>query len=207
MKPYYDHDFIWAQRRVHGNPVWGGSSHWVYRQILSRLADYPTQEKSILDVGCGAGAFGGLAMAEGYRYLGVDASRVGIELGQQHYPGVKLAVADFATADLSALSAEKFPIVTCVNVLHCLTGAEERNQLLKNLWKASTPEAILVLTTMIGPVAEDAVEKRLPRAYKTADAISLELALNGWSSFLYTEATTPNAFSKIGNMMVLCKKC
>jgi 2-polyprenyl-3-methyl-5-hydroxy-6-metoxy-1,4-benzoquinol methylase len=205
-KPYYDHDFLWEKRKALRHPVWGSNSHRVYLEVIDLLAAQELPVKSILDVGCGAGAFGPVAAAHGYDYVGVDASAVAIELGRSSFPDTKLFVADFVHPDFVNSRSQSYSIVTCINVLHCLVGDEERIQLLANLLKVAANDARLVLTTMVGPVSEDVVEKRLPRAYKMVADIVAEVDASGWKELEVVRHSLANERAKIGNITLLARK-
>jgi SAM-dependent methyltransferase len=83
-------------------PLWGARPHdWaaseeqhtpMYEEIVRRVGIEPGQR--VLDVGCGAGVFLGLAADRGARAFGLDASEALIELARARVPGADLRVGD-----------------------------------------------------------------------------------------------------------------
>jgi 2-polyprenyl-3-methyl-5-hydroxy-6-metoxy-1,4-benzoquinol methylase len=163
--------------------------------------------QKLLDVGCGAGAFGERVESLGIKYTGVDASEAAINLGRKHFPGLNLAIVDFAKSPLVPQVADaKFEIVTCINVLHCLTMDADRANLLHNLRQVTMNKGYLILTTMIGPVPLEHQDRRSPRAYRGEDEILVEFAESGWRRLDY-ELEPPRREFLAGNLTFVGQPC
>jgi SAM-dependent methyltransferase len=76
------------------------------------LADLPATSSTVLDAGCGAGAFAALAVERGHRVAGVDAAPELIRLARTRLPG-----ADLRVGDLEALpfADQSFACTTAIN--------------------------------------------------------------------------------------------
>lgn len=207
MKTYYDHDPIWQTRAASKKPVWGSNSFRIYNKVINLLKPLVGEHEFVLDVGCGAGAFGTVVIEHGWDYFGVDASLSAIELGKSAYPDLKLDCQDFVTASLpfALQDDEGFSIVTSINALHCLTETADRNQFLKNIRRSLRQGGVFALTTMAGPVSEDLRSTKIPRAYAAPESIRAELMEAGFRKFIHFTTEPASDFSPIPNLVALVK--
>ncbi len=77
---YYNHDKIWQKRSQDHHPVWGAHSKRLYYQALNLFESLGLLKGTLVDFGCGAGAFGTLCQERGFRYVGLDESQTAIDL-------------------------------------------------------------------------------------------------------------------------------
>jgi len=201
-RPYYDHDESWENRAQTGHPVWGGQSFRVYAQLTALLVQHQPPPARIVDIGCGAGAFGRTLQAAGYNYVGVDESPVAIELGHRSFPELDLRRHDGAKASLK-LDGSPFDVVTAVNVLHCLVEPNDRAHFLANLRAQVGLGGRLCLTTMCAPALPGARLSKHPRLYLPVAEIRAELAHAGWKHILAEEHQDATAAAKIANWLVV----
>jgi SAM-dependent methyltransferase len=90
--------------------TWEGSAGWgtpVYEHVLDRAEI--GEGTSVLDCGCGAGRFVGMAVERGARVAGIDASKELVEIAALRAPG-----AEFRAGDIEALpwDDDVFDVVT-----------------------------------------------------------------------------------------------
>jgi SAM-dependent methyltransferase len=98
-------------------PLWGArADDWarseeqhvpVYEEAIRRVGLRPGQR--VLDVGCGAGVFLGLAADRGAEPYGIDASEALIELARERVPGADLRVGDM---QFLPYGDDRFDVVT-----------------------------------------------------------------------------------------------
>ncbi|MFH5805521.1 class I SAM-dependent methyltransferase [Alienimonas sp. DA493] len=74
---------------------------------------------SVLDAGCGNGAFAGTLAAAGRDVVGVDLSESGIAAARQAHPGTRFEVAS-VTDDLVGRLGRRFDVVTSLEVVEHL---------------------------------------------------------------------------------------
>ena len=196
-KPYYNHDSIWEARAQQKLPTWGSYSLHFYKTVYSWLNQYSPPPKTILDVGCGAGAFGS-RLTQGYDYTGVEESLSAHEWGKQKFPQLKFILADFAQKQTAPIFPEKFDIVICLNVFHCFTEKEHRLNLLENCFQNLKKEGIFILTTMCGPEPKKYRASPRPRAFLLIEKIKQEIQ-TFFPKIIFEQENLPNPKAPIGN--------
>ncbi len=108
-----------------------------------RTARQPLLGKRAIDVGCGAGLVAEPLARLGAATTGVDAAPENIAAAQAHAAGQGLAIR-YLAADITALPAEQFDLVTCLEVLeHVADPAAFVAALADRL----TPDGLMILST------------------------------------------------------------
>lgn len=200
---YYNHDAIWRKRVEQNHAVWGRHSLRVYAEVLALVARFRPRASTLLDVGCGAGAFGSLAAAKGLVYTGVDDSQVGIDLGLQAHQGVRLQCVDMAKPLDSDLGL--FDVVTAINSLHCLIDPQDRQTFLNNMVACASADGIVIVTTMCGPVSLE--KEPVPaRAYLSPVTIKSELHQVGLNTLLFELFEPASEHAKIPNLTLVARR-
>ena len=124
--------------------------HWWFvarRQIICSLihqlvppASDPTQQATVIDVGCGTGA-NVAALADDYRAVGIDTSAEAIRMAAQRFPGVDFR-AGYAPDDLSDCIGQ----AELVMLNDVLEHVPDDFQLLTSLLAAMQPGAYCLIT-------------------------------------------------------------
>lgn len=109
----------------------------------------PLAGTSVLDVGCGVGAFAEFYLERGCRYVGIDGRAENIAEMRRRRPEASCAVADVEVDDLSEFG--RFDVVHCYGLLYHL---ESPVRALRAL--AAVCDRLLLLETMVCD-ADDAV--------------------------------------------------
>jgi SAM-dependent methyltransferase len=92
---------------------------WYHRAALDNM---PVKSGSVLDVGCGNGAFVAAATARGYEAWGIDFSEKAIEAGRKHFGLKRLYHA--STQELAErFGTQRFDVVTAFEVLEHMDDA------------------------------------------------------------------------------------
>jgi 2-polyprenyl-3-methyl-5-hydroxy-6-metoxy-1,4-benzoquinol methylase len=208
-KNYYDHDATWKKRRELGTPVWGSYSYKMYREVLDAILEFHNDsEISVLDVGCGAGAFGEFLRSTkettalkdvNFSFLGIDSSKEAIELGKECFTSLDLECIDFATGPCPVDFHRKFSVVTAINVLHCLVKTEHRLQMLRNLQTCLKPNGFAIVTGMIKPVLEGYRETINARYYADRDELIAEFQEVGLNKVIFERTQLASGRAKISN--------
>ncbi|HTI31836.1 MAG TPA: bifunctional 2-polyprenyl-6-hydroxyphenol methylase/3-demethylubiquinol 3-O-methyltransferase UbiG [Sphingomonas sp.] len=86
--------------------------HWG----LDERARRPLSDKTVLDMGCGAGLLAEPLARLGAQVTGVDAAEETIAAARAHSSGSGLNI-DYRQGDAGAVAGEKFDLVTCLEVL------------------------------------------------------------------------------------------
>lgn len=87
----------------------------LYERALARVP----AGASLLDVGCGPGAFAAFALDRGLRVTGIDADRRAVATAAEAVPGADFRVGDAHQLDLPD---DSFDVVACVQVLAHVTN-------------------------------------------------------------------------------------
>ncbi|MBP9707448.1 MAG: class I SAM-dependent methyltransferase [Oligoflexales bacterium] len=208
-KNYYDHDATWKKRRELGTPIWGSYSYKMYREVLDAILEFHKEhELSVLDIGCGAGAFGEFLRStkettalsdQEFSFLGIDSSNEAIELGKERFNSLNLECIDFASGPCPVDFHRRFSVVTAINVLHCLVKAEHRLQMLKNLQACLKPGGLSIVTGMIKPVLDDYRETINARYYADRDELIAEYKEVGLGKIVFERTQLASGRAKISN--------
>lgn len=201
-RPYYNHDHLWEQRHFQSKPIWGPHSESAYHNILDRSLRLQPKAQNVFDAGCGAGALGLIATELHLQYTGVDESSVAIRMGQSSYPDLDLRYFDLVTGTPEDCRGN-FDIITCVNVLHCLTEPIDRLNFLRNLRSLAKPHGMLALSTMCLPVKPNFRKADSPRVYLEPDAIYKEFEQSGWSNIILREGMPADEISPVTNILII----
>lgn len=139
-------------------------------------------------------------------YIGIDESRVAIELGKKEAPVLQLEVEDFAQEQAVKDNWLSWAdIVTSINVQHCLLDKNHRLNNLLNMRKLLKNDGMLILTTMAGPHIADPDLSRTPRHYALIEDILAELKQAGFHDILKQEIQPATAQAKIANILVVIR--
>lgn len=93
--------------------------------------------KTVLDIGCGPGAYCAEFHRKGYSCVGVDYSKKVIDLASKNHPEIKFLEADAYNLPFSNSS---FDLVLCIGVLQCVYHPEK---VIKELTRVSGKYVIL----------------------------------------------------------------
>ena len=115
--------------------------HFIRAPITSLLHGHRC--KSVLDLGCGNGAFTGLLAAEGFDVTGVDHSLSGVDIAQQQYADLTFFQHDITNL-LDTAYLGRFDAVVSVEVIEHLLLPRK---LMMNAIGALKPGGLFVLTT------------------------------------------------------------
>jgi SAM-dependent methyltransferase len=132
---------MWGERARDWAAVMEGPSGWgmpVYERILERV---PVDETThLLDVGCGAGRFCGIARDRGATVAGLDATREFIEIARQRTPD-----GEFAVGEMEHLPWPEhcFDVVTG---FHSFFLADDMVSALREARRVARPGGTLALT-------------------------------------------------------------
>jgi 2-polyprenyl-6-hydroxyphenyl methylase/3-demethylubiquinone-9 3-methyltransferase len=102
-----------------------------------------TQIKTILDLGCGNGAFTALLASKGFEVTGCDMSKTGIIIAREQYPNISWCEQNLQNP-LPNEYQEKFDAVISVEVIEHLLLPR---QLIKNANFALKPNGLFIITT------------------------------------------------------------
>lgn len=126
--------------------IWDTIGHtevhkFIRTPILSLLRAHNVS--SVLDLGCGNGAFSGLLGSEGFMVTGVDHSLSGIQIAQQTLEGISFQQHDIIEP-LDESLRNQFDAVVSIEVIEHLLLPRK---LVKNAISALKPGGLLILTT------------------------------------------------------------
>jgi 2-polyprenyl-6-hydroxyphenyl methylase/3-demethylubiquinone-9 3-methyltransferase len=112
--------------------------HW-QRDECSRR---PLEEKTALDVGCGAGLLAEPLARLGATVTGIDASPEVIGVAREHATAMGLAI-DYRSGDVQELEGQ-FDLITCMEVIEHVADPAA---FLKALAKRLAPDGLLIMST------------------------------------------------------------
>lgn len=136
VEPYYRDDLAFVHFAG-----FGGAAASVARPILALLDSHGVRPgASVLDVGCGAGAFTRALVEAGYNALGVDASPAMISLARNAVSGAEFICAPIEAAALPAVDA----ICSVGHVLNYLPSLADIERAVDRLRQALRPGGLLV---------------------------------------------------------------
>ncbi|MDO9310570.1 MAG: class I SAM-dependent methyltransferase [Nitrosomonas sp.] len=122
MADYKDYGWEEGATNAHG---------YLYPTLHEMLAEH--KGKRILDVGCGNGVIACRLLADGFDIYGIDASKTGINIASEKYPG-RFFVQDISNEQLpDALSAFQFDVVISTEVIEHLYAPRSYMKLIKNI--------------------------------------------------------------------------
>lgn len=126
--------------------VWDTSEHTevhehVGQPVLRLLAEQ--QANTVMDLGCGNGAFTAFLAEHNYSMTGLDHSHTGIELSQKHHPQIHFAQHD-VLQPLPQQFIGKYDAVVSVEVIEHLLLPRK---LVENAMLALKPRGLFILTT------------------------------------------------------------
>ncbi len=98
---------------------------------------------SVLDLGCGNGAFTGLLASQGFAVQGCDASSSGIRIAQTSFPGVPFFQHDLSNT-LPEIHSSRYDAVVSLEVIEHLLLPRT---LLANALRALRPGSVFILST------------------------------------------------------------
>lgn len=132
-------DTLWGARAKDWAELGESPARPLYESVLRKLEVGPAT--TLLDMGCGAGAFGALAAQAGARVSGLDASATLLASAQQRVPQ-----GDFRVGDIEHLpySDNSFDVVTAFNSIQY--AATSLNAL-KEARRVACPGAQVVIAT------------------------------------------------------------
>jgi 2-polyprenyl-6-hydroxyphenyl methylase/3-demethylubiquinone-9 3-methyltransferase len=104
---------------------------------------HPLKGKRALDVGCGAGLLAEPLARLGAEVTGLDAAAENVAVAASHAEGAGLPIT-YRHGELSALAAEPFNLVTCMEVIEHVA---DKPAFVAQLARHLTPEGLLVLST------------------------------------------------------------
>jgi len=103
----------------------------------------PLSGKRALDVGCGAGLLAEPLARLGAEVTGLDAAAENIAVAAAHAEGAGLAIT-YHHGELSALEAEPFDLVTCMEVIEHVA---DKPAFIAQLARHLAPDGLMVLST------------------------------------------------------------
>jgi 2-polyprenyl-3-methyl-5-hydroxy-6-metoxy-1,4-benzoquinol methylase len=98
---------------------------------------------SVLDLGCGNGAFTALLAQPGWRVTAIDGSLSGIRVARESFPGIRF-LQDDVTGALNSLKSCTFDAVFCVEVIEHVAAPR---LLVRNALRLLRPGGLAVFTT------------------------------------------------------------
>ena len=110
---------------------------YYWKDIISYINYFLTDDISILDVGCGVGDT--LASLKGKRKVGIDISPAMIDFAKQHYPGIDFHEMDALNINLN----EKFDVIILSNTIGYFVDIQKVMESLKSVCK---PETRIIIT-------------------------------------------------------------
>ena len=133
-----------------------------YRQVIGLVGTVFSRPVSWLDIGCGTGEMGRVALASLplERFVFMDSSEAMIEVARERLPGPG---AEFSLCDIRNLQAKgEFDVVTAIQVFHYLQK-EERREALRRSYEALKEGGIFVSFENIAPCTEAGTRISLKR--------------------------------------------
>lgn len=123
---------------------WANCAEPRLRPLYDAVLDRLPAATSVLDAGCGAGAFAALAAEHGHHISGLDAASGLIDLARSTQPS-----ADFRTGDLQALpfSTDAFGATVAIN---SILYAERPQRALEELARVTAPGGRVIVTMGTG---------------------------------------------------------
>ena len=115
---------------------------WVH--ILERIEQLAPERGTVVDVGCGAGAFLGLCRDRGWRGIGFELSERAVRHAQAQ--GLDVRQEGWPPATLGDSTVE---VVTCINVLDLMPRPFDT---LREAWRVLKPGGLLYVRVLNGPV-------------------------------------------------------
>lgn len=114
--------------------------------LLSKVTD----EKSLLEVGCGNGAYTKEFLSAGYQVTGVDISEEMIEQAKVNCPGGVFKVGDFSSSNL--LLREKFSLFSALfHVINYQNTNLKLSNFFQNMGRSLLPGGVAVFDFWYGP--------------------------------------------------------
>lgn len=126
---------------------WGGPAHTQFHSVLvpvllRELDALNLPERKVIDVGCGNGAIAGLLSSAGWQVVGVDPSRVGIEVATAAHPEVEFR--QMSAYDPLAEVLGQFPLAISLEVAEHVYSPALYS---RRLFEALEPGGHLILST------------------------------------------------------------
>jgi 2-polyprenyl-3-methyl-5-hydroxy-6-metoxy-1,4-benzoquinol methylase len=121
----------------------------IRRVLLAAMRLQPGM--TVLDIGCGGGALIRDLAAAGHRAVGVDCSRVMVELAQRHARGLADANLIYGRYEDQVDALGRFDRVVCKNVLHLVSDVRA---FLENIHRNLLPSGFLVVIETVSPTME-----------------------------------------------------
>ena len=120
---------------------------WLW--LKKYLPVVPSGSRSLLDVGCGTGAFTMGAARRGYRALGLSWDRRNQTVAQHRARICKAHTASFEVQDVRSLDerpdlAEQFDVAICCE---CIEHILDDVKLMRDIYRCLKPQGVLLLTT------------------------------------------------------------
>jgi len=117
-------------------------SHQYLLPLVRSLLEGTPKKATILDLGCGNGSFLSQLNGNGWRLIGVDYSKSGIQIAEQNHPGIEFLLAD-AQTDLVGF-VEPADVVISTEVIEHLY---DPRAFMKNAYRLLKPGGMFVVST------------------------------------------------------------
>lgn len=107
-------------------------------------------QMNVLVLGCGLGAMSTYFAKKGANVTGIDVSDLAIGAAKEYAKAKELTV-EYKIMDLSKanLADKKYDLIFDAHLLHCLTGKQDRENLLKFVNESLSDEGIFLSETMV----------------------------------------------------------
>jgi 2-polyprenyl-3-methyl-5-hydroxy-6-metoxy-1,4-benzoquinol methylase len=103
---------------AYSNPAPSWPNRYVWPVLLRVMEDHPVAERRVFEIGSGNGATAGMLAERGFKTVGVDPSKEGIEVARRSFPSAEFHMG--SCYDDLASRYGRFPVVISLEVIeHC----------------------------------------------------------------------------------------
>jgi len=121
----------------------GGKKFVLNPSVYKNIPKAKNKNSKILDVGCGNGFYFEYAKKKGYKYYGVDISRIMINRARKEYPEGLYQVG--SSMKLSKIYKTKFDLIICIMLFPCFQNKEDIINTLKECNKVLKKDGKIII--------------------------------------------------------------
>ena len=203
----------WNTKFKNKKYIWGVEGSLLAELVLKELIKIE-DKNNLLDIACGYGRDVNFYKTNGIDAKGIDASEEAVRLGIEMWPDINIMRGDVLDEDVYTL---KNDVITCNFFIHLL-GTEERQKLIKNIYKNLEPNGVAFFTVSTdqdidyktGEVVGDHLVKNdrgVTKFFYNRDLVNEEFRLfNTIKIEEFKEKHTHDFEHEHSNFLIICKK-